>query len=64
MRKILPNVKKRQGSVTVNLHDPEIYIEYVKIEKTFKEQVQKRIREGRRIELGAEKRVRNIIIKY
>jgi len=64
MGKILPNVKKRTGSVKVNLHDPEIYKEYVEIARTFKEQVRKRIREREKRELEAEKRVKDIIINY
>lgn len=64
MKKILPNVKKRQGSVMVNLHNPEIYKKYVKVERAFKEQVEKRIKEGKKREVEAEKRIRNILISY
>lgn len=64
MEKILPNVKKRQGSVKVNLYDPEIYKKYVKVERAFKEQVEKRIREGKKRELEVEKRTKDILISY
>ena len=64
MKKILPNVKKRQGSVMVNFHDPEIYKKYVKVERAFKEQVEKRIKEGKKRELEAEKRIKDILISY
>lgn len=64
MEKILPNVKKRTGSVTVNLKDPQIYKEYVEIARTFKEQVRKRIRERKKRELEAEKKIKDIIISY
>lgn len=65
MRKILPNVKKRQGSVTINLYDdPEIYKKYVKVERAFREQVEERIKEGRKGELEAEERIKDILISY
>jgi len=64
MEKILPNVKKRQGSVTVDLYDSEIYKKYVKVERAFKEQVEKRIKEGKKRELEAEKRIKDILISY
>jgi len=64
MEKILPKVKKRQGSVTVNLSDPQIYKEYVKIANVFSKQVVKRIKEGRERELKAEKRIKDIIMTY
>lgn len=64
MSKILPNVKKRQGSATINLYEPGIYEKYVRVEKAFKEQVEKRIEEGKKGELEAEKRIKDIIINY
>lgn len=64
MRKILPNVKKRQGSAAIDLYDPEIYKKYIKVERAFKEQVEKRIKEGRKGELEAEERIKDILISY
>jgi len=55
---------KRQGSATVNLHDPEIWKKYVKVEKRFMEQVSKRIEEGRRREMEGLRKLRDIIITY
>jgi hypothetical protein len=64
MEKILPKMKKRQGSVTVNLNDPRVHEEYVKIASVFSDQVSKRIEEGRRKTLKAEKKVKDIILTY
>lgn len=64
MKKILPKVRERQGSVTVDLTDPHVYKEYVKIASVFSSQVSKRIEEGRRETLKAEKKVQDIILTY
>lgn len=64
MKKRLPKAIKRRDSVTVNLNDPQIYKEYVKIASAFSKQVAKRIKEGRKRELKAENKVKDIIISY